>query len=109
MRQFLIIMIFFVSMIFKYKIVQHEQLCNKTMASTVCLTPHKLMKKLSIDMVQMSFCRAQKTAVNHTISSHTRFAKEKVTRSFGRSKSDILPRLFVLRKSVFAFNNKQNK
>ena len=79
------------------------------MESTVCLTPHKLMKKLSMDMVHMSFGRVQKTAVNYTISSHTRFAKEKIIRSFGRFESDITPRLFVLRKSAFAFNKKQKK
>ena len=73
--------------------------------SIVCLSPHKLMKKLSIDMMYMSFSRAQKTAMDYTISSHTRFAKEKIVGSFGRSKSDILPRPFV----AFLFNKKEKK
>ena len=67
------------------------------------------MKKPSIDMVHMSFCRLQKVAVNYTISFHDRFAKEKIIESFGRRKSDIPLRLFALRKSPFAFNKKQNK
>ena len=65
------------------------------------------MKKPSIDMVHMSFCRFQKAAVNYTISSRDRFAKEKIIESFGRRESDIPLRLFALRKSPFAFNKKQ--
>ena len=79
------------------------------MVSTVYLTPHKLMQKLSIDMIHMSFCRARKTAVNYTISSHARFAKEKIIGSFRRSRSEIPQTLFVLRKSAFTFNKKQKK
>ena len=57
----------------------------------VRLNQHKLMKKLSIDIFDMSSFRAQKTAVNYTISCHDGFAKEKILGRFGRSKSDIPP------------------
>ena len=60
-------------------------------------------------MVDMSSCRARKTVVNYNISCHDRFTKEKIRGGFGRSKNDIPPRLFVLRKSAFAFNKKRNK
>ena len=107
MGQFSIIKIFFANMIFKYNIVQQKHPCNKKMVSIVCLTSHKPMTKLSINMVYMSFCKAQKAAMNYTMSSHDRFAKEKIIESFGRSKIDISPRLFVLRKPAFPLNKKQ--
>ena len=40
-------------------------------------------------MPLLSFCRVEKSAVNYTINSDSRFAKEKIIKSFGRSKSDI--------------------
>ena len=79
------------------------------MVSIVCLNVCKLMNKLSIGITDVSFCRAQKTALNYTIRSHARFAKAKIPGSFGRSKSDMPLKLFVLRKSAFAFNKKQTK